>query len=132
MDKKILLDYVMDPNKFTTFTICSPLKNNELIDKYKAYYTALGNMVLTPINYGLIEPIDQETDIRNIHEIHNMKIKASDAILVVNHDLYIGRDTMREIIYAIKLHKTVMYTNLSKDKNKNIIFNNNSDYPIYL
>lgn len=132
MDREILLKKIMDPNETVTITICSPLRNAYLIERYKAYYTALGNLVLTPINYGSITPIDKEKDIENIHKIHDKKILMSDAILVINHNKYIGKDTTREILYAIENKIRVMYTEIDEDVDSICIYNGNIKYPIYL
>ena len=133
MHENELLMNIMNPDKMVTITICSPLRNSELIDKYTAFYTALGNLVLTPVRYDLIskESKDQEKDLKNLHMIHHKKIEMADAILIINKDGYIGNDTKREMMSSSLLAKPVMYTNKDDDISE-YYFNNNETYPIYI
>lgn len=49
----------------------------------------------------------EHLDIQSLHNLHDFKIKHSDAIFVVNKDGYIGKDTAREIRVAQELGKEI-------------------------
>ena len=59
--------------------------------------------------YGINPDICSELDIENLSRLHFKKIDISDAIYVVNVGGYIGESTKKEIEYAKKMGKEIMY-----------------------
>lgn len=68
-----------------------------------------GTCILTPIYPALINFERTEKQLENLKNAHLKRIEMSDAILVVDVDNYIGNSTKKEIEYARKLNKEVMY-----------------------
>ena len=67
-----------------------------------------GWCVLTPVAHTLDRDLTpQEIDL--LGEIHKAKIDISDAIFVVNVDGYVGNAAKREIEYARKKGKEILY-----------------------
>lgn len=58
----------------------------------------------------------EEREIFN--ELHLRKIDLADEVFVINCNGYIGKDTQREIDYAIKIGKIVKYLVNKPEKNK--------------
>lgn len=71
----------------------------ELEDKY---------VVLQPV-YGIDNYKYTDEDKKILGELHYKRIDISDAIYVVNVDGYIGESTKKEIEYAKRLGKEILY-----------------------
>lgn len=139
-----ILDNIMNEDCCVNLTICGSYRFRELKEKYQAYYTIKNNLVFMPINYIAIKNESETTNsvfeknAEIMRNIHNKKIDLSDAIIIVsgdkiNYDFYIGGDTHREKLYAIKTNKPVLFTSLQEvdDKDK-FYFNNDENYPLYI
>lgn len=88
-------------------TICGSMKYKDIMLK-KSLELQLKNkyVVLQPV-YGLDNYSDEDKKI--LGELHFKRIDISDAIYVVNVDGYIGESTKKEIEYASKLGKEILY-----------------------
>ena len=75
-----------------------------------------GNVVLLPLYNPWKKKRNYTKDEYNIlEEVHKERIKLAEAILVVNVDNYIGESTSKEIEFAKKLGKEIIYyTELEK------------------
>lgn len=88
-------------------TICGSLKfKKEMIDVSAELEIKYGYVVIQCV-YCDRDYSDEEMKI--LGDIHFKKIDISDAIFVVNVSGYIGESTKREIEYAKKLGKEIMY-----------------------
>ena len=68
-----------------------------------------GYCILTP-TYPILDNIERtEEQLLKLKEKYFKRIELSDAILVVNVNNYIGNSTNKEIEYAKKLGKGIMY-----------------------
>ena len=130
------LDNIMNENSCVTLTICGSYRFRELKEKYQAYYTIKNNLVFLPINYMSIK-----NDVENTHEnnrivmanIHDRKINLSEGIIVVTGvDGYFGSDTAREIEYAKRHNKKLLFTTIPEDVKEKYYFNNDETYPLYI
>ena len=66
-----------------------------------------GYCVLTPIGEKTV-PISEE-EIEKLAQAHFKKIDMSDVVYVVNIDGYIGEAVSREVCYAQKHHKEIIF-----------------------
>jgi hypothetical protein len=90
-------------------TICGSLKFIEKMQFHAERLELEGNCVLTVI-YPTKEKDDYtKTEIDSLGAAHLKKIELSDAIFVVNQNGYIGESTKREIDYAKKLGKEIIF-----------------------
>ena len=86
-----------------TVTICGSMRfTNEM--KSIAYYLNVLQCVYLPDN---VVPTDE--DIKVLEVAHYRKIDLSDGIYVVNIDGHIGNSVRKEIEYAKKHNKEVIY-----------------------
>ena len=92
--------------------IIALIGSRKFIDTFKEVSDKLsskGNIVFIPeIFCEDIENLDDKT-IHSFEELYNLKIKMSNKVLVINKDGYIGKDTKREIDYAVSLGKPIEY-----------------------
>ena len=90
-------------------TICGSMKYKDIMLK-KSLELQLNKkyVVLQPV-YGLDNYNYSDLDKKILSELHFKRIDISDAIYVVNVDGYIGESTRKEIEYAKKLGKEVIY-----------------------
>ena len=96
-------------NNMKIITICGSLKyQNEMI--MIAEEKALeGYCVLTPV-FPVKKDVEiTETQLINLKEAHFKRIEIADSILVVNANNYIGESTKKEIEFAKKLGKEIIY-----------------------
>lgn len=90
-------------------TICGSMRFSKEIMKVSAELeTEKGLCVLQPV-YNISDRIYSESEIENLRIAHFKKIDISDAIYVVNVDGYVGESVAREIEYAKKHNKIVLY-----------------------
>ena len=88
-------------------TICGSYRfKKEMIDIAEKL-TLEGNCVLMPNELSRSSKDDYSKE--EVLMIDKIKIKLSDAILVVNVDGYIGNSTKSEIEYAKSLNKEIIY-----------------------
>jgi len=72
--------------------------------------TLKGNIVLSVGLFGHIEGLDMESDTKEgLDCMHLDKISISDEILVINKNGYIGKSTLREILFAEALGINIRY-----------------------
>lgn len=84
-------------------TICGSYRYEILMRQAYKELSEDGHIVLCPAG----KDVNMDIDAR--HELHDTKIRMSDAIYVVDYDGYYGGDTKREIDYAKSLNKKIMY-----------------------
>ena len=97
-------------DKAKVITICGSLRFLDEIKFHSARLELEGNCVLS-IVYLMKEDKDDYTpeELQLLNKLHNQRIEMSDAIFVVNVDGYIGSGTQKEIEYARKLNKEIIY-----------------------
>lgn len=132
---QLLLDDITNENVCKKITICGSIKYRSLIDQYEAYYSLLGNLIYTPINYASIKSLYKTKDefIRNkemMKKCHFSKINESDAIIIINKDFYIGKDTETELIYAHLQGIPIILINVNEEYP--YFKNNDKNYPLYI
>lgn len=92
-----------------TVTICGSMKFQEqMLEIAWHLETELGFCVLQPLAKVGDEEMSEKA-IENIKNAHFKKIDISDAIYVVNIGGYLGNSTKREIEYAKKHGKEVIF-----------------------
>ena len=135
---EVFLDTIMNNDYCRILTICGSAKFRRLKEEYQAYYTIKNNLVFAPVNYLLIKNNDNVKPTEAINaealaNIHDKKILLSEAIIVVTDDKgYYGYHTQREIEFAKKNHKTILYTHIDyKDRDK-YYYNYDLTYPLYM
>ena len=91
-------------------TICGSYKFKKEMIEIAEQLTLEGNCVLMPneLSRPSKESYTKE-EATMIDKMHKEKIKLSNSILVVNVDNYIGSSTKKEIEYATKLNKEIIY-----------------------
>ena len=90
-------------------TLCGSLRFQNEIMRVAESLALEGNCVITPV-YPTGEKIEKnEEQLSNLQEAHFKRIEMSDAIFVVNVNNYIGDSTKKEIAYAKKLNKEILY-----------------------
>lgn len=91
-------------------TVCGSLKFKEEMISSALKMELLGNVVITPIMPNGDNKDDfTEEEFKILGDMHKEKIKLADSILVINVDHYIGTSTKREIEYAKKLNRKILY-----------------------
>ncbi len=88
-------------------TICGSLKFFEEMKLYAEKLTLEGNCVLN-VNYPAREDYSKD-EINALGAAHFKKIELSDAIFVVNKNGYIGEAVKKEIDYAKKQNKEIIF-----------------------
>lgn len=133
------LESIMDNRRCKILTICGSAKFRELKEKYQAYYTVKNNLVFAPVNYLAIkDEVETTEEIENINSIflahiHDKKITLSEAIIVVtNEEGYFGLHTAREIEFAYKNNKKILFTHVKEKDRDKYYFNNDQIYPLYI
>ena len=92
-------------------TICGSSKFKTEIMNAAANLTMQGHIVLTPCVFHHADEIELTPEQKQqLDNLHRQKISMSDAILVVNKDLYIGESTFGEIDWAQKMNKEIYFT----------------------
>ena len=66
-----------------------------------------GYCVLTPVGEKIVQPNENERE--KLAQAHFKKIDMSDAVYVVNIGGYIGESVSREVCYAQKHNKEIIY-----------------------
>lgn len=90
-------------------TLCGSTRFMEDFHAWNRRLTLAGNLVFSVSTSvkGSWKPTRNEKEFLN--EMHKKKIDNSDAILVLNHDNYIGESTASEIQYACKKGILILY-----------------------
>lgn len=89
-------------------TLCGSAKFEDEFVKVQEELSLLGNLVLMPVFFKGKKNLTEE-QIQRLKEIHLKKIAMADAIFVINKGGYIGESTQKEINYAKKLNKEIIY-----------------------
>lgn len=99
-----------------TITICGSMRYVKEMLEVAEKIELQGNVVLLPLYNPWKKKRNYTKDEYNILEkVHKERIKLAEAILVVNVDNYIGESTSKEIEFAKKLGKEIIYyTELEK------------------
>ena len=99
-----------------TITICGSMRYVKEMLEVAEKIELQGNVVLLPLYNPWKKKRNYTKDEYNIlEEVHKERIKLAEAILVVNIDNYIGESTSKEIAFAKKLGKEIIYyTELEK------------------
>ncbi len=99
-----------------TITICGSMRYVKEMLEVAEKIELQGNVVLLPLYNPWKKKRNYTKDEYNIlEEVHKERIKLAEAILVVNVDNYIGESTSKEIEFAKKLGKEIIYyTELEK------------------
>ena len=92
-------------------TICGSMKFINEMMQISEKVELQGNCVLMPIFNTTRPNKDYFTseEIKVLDEMHRVRIKMSDAILVVDVNNYISNSTKSEIEYAKSLNKEIIY-----------------------
>lgn len=99
-------------------TLCGSNRFESEFKKWNERLTLQGHVVFSlgvyPSDKGLSDSEKWYTDEQKavLDHVHKLKIKASDAILVLNVDGYVGESTSSEIIYAQSQNKIIYALNL--------------------
>ena len=89
--------------------ICGSLKFEEEIKYYAEKMTLEGNCVLSIIYSTREKEKYSQKEINCLQISHLKRIEIADAIFVVNKNGYIGNAVRKEIEYAKKCNKEIMY-----------------------
>lgn len=98
-------------DEFKVITLCGSTRFKDNFIEEQKRLTLGGNIVISVGLFG--HSGDNEVWSEGIKEMldnmHLRKIDMADEIFVINKDFYIGESTKREIDYAIKTNKPVIY-----------------------
>ncbi|MCF6408800.1 hypothetical protein [Pseudalkalibacillus salsuginis] len=104
-------------------TLCGSTKFKKQFREMEASLTLQGHIV---ISLGFFEQSEgikiTEEQERLFQEIHFKKIDMADEIFVIDVNGYIGNSTNKEIEYALKMNKDVLYYSKGNNINKQISF----------
>lgn len=91
-------------------TLCGSTKFKKLFEQINRHLTLSGYIVLSVGVFGHAdkERLSEENK-KFLDELHFQKIAMSDCIFVINKDGYIGESTTKEIEYAAKHGKKILY-----------------------
>ena len=143
MSEAKFLESVMNTDYCRSLTICGSYRFRTLKERYQSFYTIKNNLVFMPVNYMSIKNEvettegSEERNAKQLANIHDKKIMLSEAIIVVNgepdsYEGYIGKDTGREVIFALENDKRVLFTFVPHEDRDKYYFNNNQTYPLYM
>lgn len=91
-------------------TLCGSTRFKEEFEKVNADLTLRGFVVLSCGVFGHTDGVElTEEKKKELDKLHLRKIAMSHAIYVINKDGYIGESTKREIAYANKLGKPIVF-----------------------
>lgn len=90
-------------------TICGSLKYTNELMKQTERLTLEGYNVISVIYETKDRNSYTEEEIKLFTELHYKKIDLADAIFVVNINGHVGEGTKKDIEYATKLGKEIMY-----------------------
>ncbi len=88
-------------------TICGSMKYQDKMIEIAKYLEINYKYIVIQCIYSIDKLSD--SDINILSKLHYKKIDISDAIYVVNINGYIGNSTSKEIEYAKKLGKEIIY-----------------------
>lgn len=91
-----------------TVTLCGSMLFKKEFEKIKEKLETLGFVVYTP---QFFEDGEQKAPMEELTLIHKKKIDLADVVFIVNVNGYIGKDTQKELQYAEKHNKNIVYLN---------------------
>jgi predicted house-cleaning noncanonical NTP pyrophosphatase (MazG superfamily) len=100
-------------------TVCGSLRFEEIMKKYAEKLGLEGNCILSVIYPTKNKDEYTDEEIHNLEMGHYKKIELSDAIFVINKNGYIGEAVKKEIEYAKKCNKEIMYLENEIEINEN-------------
>ena len=92
-----------------TYTICGSMRFEKEMQKIAYDLERCQGYNILQCVYGEKDYVPTEEELSRFVEAHYRKIELSDGIYVVNIDGYIGASAKKEIEYAEKLGKEVVY-----------------------
>lgn len=95
----------MENEKFIV-TLCGSLMFRKEFEKIKEKLEAIGLLVYTP---QFFEDGEQKPPMEELALVHKKKIDLADVVFIVNVNGYVGKDTRKEIQYAEKRNKNIVY-----------------------
>ena len=95
----------MENEKFIV-TLCGSLMFRKEFEKIKEKLETIGLLVYTP---QFFEDGEQKPPMEELALVHKKKIDLADVVFVVNVNGYVGKDTQKEIQYAEKHNKNIVY-----------------------
>ena len=100
----------MSNGKYKVITMCGSTKFKKEFEKCIQQLTLEGNIVINISTFWRGESRELNDEVlKMFQDMHFAKIDMSDAIAVVNYDDYIGESTSKEIEYALKHGKEIIY-----------------------
>lgn len=98
--------------KHEIITLCGSTKFKDEFRMMRERLTLEGFIVLGPEVYSQADGRNlTEMQKAELSEIHKEKIDMADLVFIVNPQGYIGENTKREIAYAKKKKKNIIYLN---------------------
>lgn len=97
----------MENERFVV-TLCGSLMFRKEFEKIKEKLDGLGFLVYTPIFF---EDGQEKPPMEELTLMHKKKIDLADVVFIINVNGYIGKDTRKEIQYAEKHNKNIVYLN---------------------
>jgi hypothetical protein len=95
--------------KMKVITICGSLRFEEIMKKYAEKLALEGNCILSVIYSTRNKGEYTNEEVHNLKMCHYKKIELSDTIFVINKNGYIGESVKKEIEYAKKYNKEIIY-----------------------
>lgn len=95
--------------------ICGSTRFREEMVKVNRDETLKGNIVLAPGVFGHSGDQITEKDKEKLDKLHFSKIDISSKIIVVCRNGYVGESTRKEIEYAVRLCKRVVFRNFETE-----------------
>lgn len=90
-------------------TLCGSTRFKSQYEALNRQLTLQGHLVYSVACFARGDDRVTHSQKALLDEVHKKKIEASDAIVVINVDGYVGESTMSEIAYAEKLGKLVRF-----------------------
>jgi hypothetical protein len=90
-------------------TVCGSLRFEEIMKNYAEKLALEGNCVLSITSLAKSKDNYTDEEMHSLKMGHLKKIELSDAIFVVNKNGYIGEAVKKEITYAKRHNKEIIY-----------------------
>lgn len=110
-DCSLFHDLIRDFNgpRPTIVTLCGSTRFRDEFTRINREFTLRGLMVLAPGVFAHDGDAITDTDKERLDDLHLRKIDLADNVYVINSGGYVGESTRREIEYATKIGKPVLY-----------------------
>ncbi len=94
-------------------TLCGSTRFKDDFERWNERFTLEGYIVLAPgfFNHEWLHQAENNAELtkEGLDELHKEKIAMSDSVFVINRGGYIGKSTLSEIAYALRIGKPVAY-----------------------